>query len=51
MIVYKRKVSHSIGKFLLAAMIFVLAMTITWDEVEGNPINDNMIELSSPIIK
>ena len=35
MIVYKRKVSHSIGKWFLAIAIFVATMTITWDDVEG----------------
>ncbi len=36
MVVYKRKVSLSIGKWILAVVIFVATMTITWDEVEGD---------------
>lgn len=36
MVVYRRKVSHSLGKWLLALVIFVAGMTITWDEVEGS---------------
>ena len=35
MIVYKRKISLSIGKWILAVVVFVAAMTITWDDVEG----------------
>ena len=38
MIVYKRKVSTSIGRWLIAIAVFVAAMTITWDDVEGTPL-------------
>lgn len=56
MIVYKSKVSHSIGKWLLAVTIFILTMTITWDEVEGSPLGasvtlDKVIAVSTPIVK
>ena len=40
MIYYQRKVSHSIGKWLVAAVIFILVMTITWDDVEGRSLDN-----------
>ena len=35
MVVYRERRTRSIGKWLVAAVIFILAMTITFDDVEG----------------
>ena len=37
MVLYKRKFRYSIGKWILAALIFILAMTVTFANVEGCP--------------
>ena len=38
MILYRRKIRYSIGKWILAAIIFILAMTVTFANVEGFPL-------------
>ncbi len=38
MVVYRRNLRSligSIGKWVIAAIIFILAMTVTWDDVHG----------------
>lgn len=38
MVLYKRKIRYTIGKWILAAIIFILAMTVTFANVEGMPL-------------
>ena len=40
MVVYKRKMSHSLVKWLLVIAVFIAAMTITWSDLEGAPSYD-----------
>lgn len=35
MVLYRENSSPSIGKWIVAILIFVLVMTVTWDDVEG----------------
>lgn len=51
MIVYKRKVSLSVGKWLLALIIFVAAMTITWDDVEGASLESEIADQIQTVIQ
>ena len=38
MVLYRRKIRYSIGKWILAAILFILAMTLTFANVEGFPL-------------
>jgi hypothetical protein len=38
MVLYRRKIRYSIGKWILAAILFILAMTVTFANVEGFPL-------------
>ena len=51
MVVYRRKVSHSIGKWILALVLFVAAMTITFDDVEGTPLEANPADQVQSVVQ
>ena len=41
MVLYREKTQPSIGKWIIAAIIFILVMTVTWSDVEGNDFSSN----------